>query len=363
MALQPQPGILEIAPYVGGESKAAGAQRVIRLASNENPLGFSAKAGEAFVETAAQLHRYPDGGAHVLRQAIADTEGLEKDRIVCGAGSDELIAFLIQSYAGVGDEVLYSEHSFLMYPIGALTNGATPVKAPEKGLKTDIDALLAAVTDRTRLVFVANPNNPTGSYLNEDELRRLHAGLRDDILLVLDDAYAEYVEAPDYVTGSDLVEEFDNVVMTRTFSKIHGLASLRIGWAYCPEAVADVLNRVRGPFNVNLSAQAAGAAAIRDRAFVVSSKEHNSRWKQWFNQQVGGLGLTVYPSEGNFVLIDFNDADKATAAVAYLKEQGILIRAMGGYGLAHCIRVTIGTEEDMRAVVEAIERFLGTLKD
>ena len=354
--LRPQPGILDIAPYVGGESRAENAQQpVLRLASNENPYGCSPQAMSAFAEGARDLHRYPDGQAHALRRAIAAAEGLDEVRIVCGAGSDELIALLIQAYAGVGDEVLSSAHSFLMYPIGALSNGAHPRRAPETNLCTDVDSLLDAVTARTKIVFVANPNNPTGSLLNARELRRLHRGLRDDILLVIDAAYAEYVTAPDYIAGAELVSETNNVVMTRTFSKIHGLAGLRLGWAFCPVAVADVLNRIRGPFNVSLPSQAAGIAALQDHAFIAASRAHNSAGKDWLSAELTKRGFRVSPSAGNFVLVNCHGPAEATAIVAGLKKQGILIRAMGAYDLPHCIRITIGRPDDNQRLVQAFD--------
>lgn len=360
MTVTPRPGILAVAPYVGGESKAAGANRVIRLASNENPLGPSPLAVAAYEAEKSQLHRYPDGGASELRKAIAEAESLDVSRIVCGAGSDELIALLVRAYAGPGDEVLYSEHGFLMYAISAKTAGATAVAAPEANLTADVDGLLARVTDRTRLLFLANPNNPTGSYLSESALRRLHRGLPDHVLLVIDAAYAEYVAAPDYPQSAALVEGNDNVVMLRTFSKIHGLAALRLGWAYCPAHVVDVLNRVRGPFNVSQAAQAAGAAAVRDRDHVARSAAHNAKWLAWFSGAVERAGIEALPSVGNFVLLRFaGGRAEAEAVLAATKRQGILLRGMAGYGLPDCLRVTIGTEEDMRATVEALGEALG----
>jgi len=359
MTIQPRPGILDIAPYVGGESKAAGVNRVIRLASNENPLGSSALAVAAYEAEKTQLHRYPDGGAAELRHAIAEAESLEAARIVCGAGSDELISLLVRAYAGVGDEVLYSEHGFLMYAISAKTVGATPVAAPEANLTADVDGLLARVTDRTRLLFLANPNNPTGSYLSESALRRLHKGLPKNVLLVIDAAYAEYVTAPDYPQAAALVEAHDNVVMLRTFSKIHGLAALRLGWGYCPAHVVDVLNRVRGPFNVSQAAQAAGTAAVRDRDHMARSVAHNAKWLAWFSAAAVQAGVEALPSVGNFVLLRFPGGDAQAAAVlAEMKRRGILLRGMGGYGLPDCLRVTIGTEEEMRATAEALREVL-----
>ena len=351
----PQPGILEIAPYVGGESKAAGVSDVLRLAANENPFGPSPAAIEAYKAGADSLHRYPEGGSTVLREAIAEVHGLDPAQLVCGAGSDELISLLINAYAGPGDEVLHSAHGFLMYSISALAAGAAPVAAPESNLTADVDALLANVTPRTKLVFLANPNNPTGTMLSESELRRLRAGLPDHVILAVDAAYAEYVEAEDYDDGAALVRDFDNVVMLRTFSKVHGLAALRLGWMYGPEGIIDVMNRVRGPFNVSVPAQAAGAAAIRDTGWVETCRTANSRVREIFRGELGKLGVPALPSHGNFILAGFADAP---AMQDSLRAKGILVRQMGGYGLPGHLRITIAGEDDMSRVVKAIEELL-----
>ncbi|HEV7370449.1 histidinol-phosphate transaminase [Arenibaculum sp.] len=358
----PRPGILDIAPYVGGEARAPGVTRLIRLASNEGALGPSPKAVAAYAEASGELHRYPDGGSTELREAIGALHGIDAERIVCGAGSDELLGLLVRGYAGPGDEVLYSRHGFLMYPIAAKSVGAVPVAAPEKDLRTDIDALLAAVTERTKIVFVANPNNPTGSYVTGEELARLHAGLPPHVVLVVDAAYAEYIDLPDYATGKELVDAHANVVMTRTFSKIYALGSVRLGWAYCPPGIADVLNRLRGPFNVSAAAQITALAALADHDFVERSRRHNDVWRAWLAEQLTGLGLKVHPSVGNFLLVSFAGAgghnDPAEAARQYLKNRGILVRQMGAYGLPDCLRITIGTEEEMRTVAGTVGSFL-----
>src|SRR5690625_4256208 len=354
MALHPKPGIMEIAAYVGGEASIPGVDQVLRLASNENPLGPSARAAEAYRELSAELHRYPDGGATTLRDAIADTYGLDGARIVCGAGSDELMSLRTRAYAGPGDEVLYARHGFLMYPISAKGVGARPLAVPERNLQADVDALLAAVTEDTRILFLANPNNPTGSYLPESEIERLQAGLPESVLLVIDAAYAEYVEAADYEAGVPLVAKTANVVMTRTSSKIHGLAALRLGWASCPPAVADVLNRLRGPFNVSAPALAAGEAAIRDQDYVTRCREDNSKVRAAFIEGLKRLNLRAEPSEGNFVLVRFSDA---AAAAEHLKRKGILVRRMDSYGLAEHLRITIGTAADMDRVLQALSSF------
>ncbi|WP_373088662.1 histidinol-phosphate transaminase [Sneathiella sp.] len=356
----PQPGILNITPYVGGKSKAGDAPVVAKLSSNESPLGPSPKAVAAIEAMIGQLHRYPDGGAAALTAAIAEVHGLDPARIICGNGSDEIITLLNSAYVGVGDEVLFTEHGFLMYAISASAAGATPVRAAEMNRTADVDALLAAVTDRTRIVFLANPNNPTGTYISDQEVRRLRAGLRDDVLLVLDAAYAEYVTKDDYRPGKELVEAHDNVVMTRTFSKIYGLSALRLGWAYCPAAVTDVLHRVRGPFNVNALAQAAGVEAVRDQAFIEKAREHNDKWLPILTQSLRGMGLEVTPSVGNFLLIDFRDSGKTAAeAEQYLSAKGLLLRAVAGYGLPTCLRMTIGLETENHAVIEALRQLLG----
>ena len=350
----PRPGILDITPYVGGEAKAPGTARPIRLASNESALGPSPKAIAAYRALAGEIHRYPDGGSETLRAALAARHGLDPARIVCGAGSDELIALLLRAYAGPGDEVLYSRHGFLMYPIGALAVGATPVAAPEWALTADVDALLARVTPRTRAVFIAHPNNPTGTYLGIPEIERLHRGLPPSVLLVIDAAYAEFVGRNDYDPGIALVNRAENVVMLRTFSKIYALAALRLGWAYCTPEVADVLHRVRGPFNINAAAQAAGVAAVEDVEAVARARAHNDRWLPWFADRLTALGIALAPSVGNFVLAGFADAD---AAYAFLQARGILTRKMGAYGLPDRLRITIGTGEEMETVAAALAEF------
>lgn len=355
---QPQPGIMSIKPYVAGKSKA-GTQKIIKLSSNENNLGPSPLAIQAAAESATKMHRYPDSGCAELRQAIAEVQGLDADRIVCGAGSDELIGLLVNAYAGPEDEVLYSQHGFLMYKIYTLGAGATPVVAPEKHLTADVDALLAHVTSHTKLVFIANPNNPTGSCIPASELKRLHAGLPKNVILVIDDAYAEYVEASDYTDGRELVDAAENAVMLRTFSKIYGLSSLRLGWGYFPKAVADVLNRVRGPFNVSAVAQAAGVAAIKDVEYVKKIKAHNTQWREWVAGQLASNVMTVHPSAANFILVQFPGGKlSAQAANAFLLERGIIPREVGEYGLPDCLRITIGTEEENRALVDGLKAFV-----
>ncbi|MGE0699955.1 MAG: histidinol-phosphate transaminase [Hyphomicrobiaceae bacterium] len=357
----PKPGILDIAPYVPGESTVPGGIKPIKLSSNETPLGPSPKAIEAYRALAGELERYPDGSAAALRKAIGGVYGLDPARIVCGCGSDELLNLLAHAYLGHGDEAVFTEHGFLVYRIVTLGNGAKPVVVKTRNYACDVDAMIAALTPRTRIVFLDNPNNPTGTYIPFSEVRRLHAAMRPDTVLVLDSAYAEYVRRNDYEAGIELVAMSRNVVMTRTFSKIYGLAALRLGWAYCPPAIADVLNRIRGPFNVTAPAIAAGIAAIEDSAHVEASLVHNDRWLPWTAAEIEKLGLEVTPSVGNFVLIHF-PTDKgrdAIAADAFLKSKGIIMRRVAGYGLPNALRMTIGTESDTRAVVAALAAFMG----
>ncbi|MEO1089963.1 MAG: histidinol-phosphate transaminase [Pseudomonadota bacterium] len=350
----PRPRILDIQAYVGGKAEADGRQDVAKLSANESPLGPSPRAIEAYRAGAADLHRYPDGGSIAVREALAAYSGKPADRLVCGAGSDELISLLLMAYAGPGDEVVHSAHGFLMYRISTQAVGATPVAAPEAALTTSVDAILERVTPRTRLVFVANPNNPTGTYVSAAEIRRLHAGLPEHVLLVLDAAYAEYVAPADYEDGMALADDAPNVVVLRTFSKIMGLAALRLGWCYAPAPVIDVLNRVRGPFNVSVPAQRAGAAAVADRAHLAAARAHNDRWRPWLEAELARLGLPTTNGVGNFVLARCDTPERANEVLATLERGGVLARAMGGYGLPSCVRLSVGLEAECRRAIELL---------
>jgi histidinol-phosphate aminotransferase len=356
-----RPGVLDIAPYVPGTSALPGAHPVIKLSSNETPFGPSPRAIEAYLAAAGTLSRYPDGSARPLREALAKLYGLDPAHIVCGAGSDELLNLLASAYLGPGDEAIYSEHGFLVYKIAILARGATPVAAPETNLTTDVDAILARVTPATRVVFIANPNNPTGTYIPFDEVKRLRANLPDEVLLVLDAAYAEYVRKNDYEAGIELVATTGNTVMTRTFSKIYGLAYLRLGWAYCPAEVADALNRIRGPFNVSGPAIAAGVAALADPAWTQRAVEHNEVWRGRMAEVLSRLGLGVTPSAANFLLLHFPKGNGRSAPEAdkFLHERRIILRRVEEYGLPHALRMTIGTEEENRVVLDALSSFMG----
>lgn len=353
---KPLANILDITPYKGGQKLSSG----WKLSSNENPLGCSAAARQAVIDAADTLSLYPDGGAVALREAIGRTYGLDPQRLVCGAGSDELFQLLGRAYLSPGDEILQSEHGFLVYRLVAQQSGATTISAPEKGFTTDVDALLERVTPRTRIVFLANPNNPTGTYIPAGEVQRLQAGLPEHVLLVLDGAYAEYVRAPDYSDGMDLATDMPNVLVTRTFSKIHGLAALRLGWAYGPASVIDALNRTRGPFNVSAAAQAAGIAAIQDDAFQSRSVGETETERARLTRALGEMGLSFVPSVTNFVLIDFTDhpGRGSKAADAFLRQRGIVVRDVDVYGLPHCLRVSIGTKQANDDVISALQDFM-----
>ena len=360
---RPRAGVHQISAYVPGDDRSS-APRVFKLSSNETPLGPSPLAVEAYRANADKLHIYPEGSARVLREAIARTFGLNPERIVCGNGSDELLTLIAQNYLSPGDEAIYSAHGFLVYRIAILAAGGTPVVAPEKAETVDVDAILARVTPRTRVVYVANPNNPTGTYIPYDEVKRLHAGLPANVLLVLDAAYAEYVRRNDYASGVELAAEAENVVMARTFSKIFGLANLRIGWAYGPASVIDALNRTRGPFNVNGPGLAAGAAALSDRAHLELSVAHNAVWLDWLTRELTALKLRVTPSIGNFLLIHFPETEMgakgqgAVDADQFLRERGLVLRRVAGYGFPNALRMTVGTEEANRALIAALSDFL-----
>ncbi|HZV21085.1 MAG TPA: histidinol-phosphate transaminase, partial [Hyphomicrobiales bacterium] len=323
--LRPRPGILQVQAYVPGRSMAAGHKRVVKLSSNESPFGPSPKAVKTFRDAAQELGRYPDGDATALREALAAEHKIAAANIVCSAGSDEMISLLTQGFLGPGDEAIYPQYGFLIHKIAIQVSGATLVTVPEKDYRVDVEAVLDAVTDKTRAVFIANPNNPTGTYLNGSELQKLRDGLPEQVLLVIDSAYAEYVSAADYDPGTGLVSASGNTVMMRTFSKIYGLAAARIGWAYCPPDVAQILNTIRPPFNLSGPAMAAAIAAIADREHVIRSAEHNKHWRAWLRDELASLGLGVPDSAGNFVLIHFPEdrpGKTAQAADLFLLEKG-----------------------------------------
>ncbi len=358
----PRTGIMQITPYKGGEGKIPGVENPVKLSSNENALGASPKAKAAYIAAADKLELYPDGAARGLRAAIAETHALDPARIICGAGSDELLQLLARTYAGPGaDEILFSEYGFLVYRLAAMQVGCVPVTAPETAYTVDVDAMLAKVSDRTEVVYLANPNNPTGTYLKSDELRRLHAGLSPDTVLVIDAAYAEFVDDPDYEDGIALATEFNNVVTTRTFSKIYGLASLRVGWAYGAPRIIEAIDRMRGPFNVTTPAMAAAEAAIRDTDFLAQGLAHNRSWLKFLIDELAPLGIVPNPGVGNFLLLKFPNTPGKTAADAdaHLRSKGLILRGLKPYKLGDCLRLTVGREEPNRRVAAALKEFMG----
>ncbi|MFC0634411.1 histidinol-phosphate transaminase [Brevundimonas balnearis] len=354
----PKPGILNIAPYVGGKSKIDGVANPMKLSSNENMLGAGEKAREAYAAALANIHYYPDGRANKLRAAVAEHHGLEPERLIFGNGSDEVFALLNQTYLTPGDNIVTGQYGFLAYRISALANEAEVKLAPEPNLKATPQALLDQVDERTRIVYVSSPANPTGSWNTTEEIAELHAGLRPDVLMVIDEAYAEYVQEPDWATSFPLARDSANIVVTRTFSKIHGLGGLRIGFGYAPLAVAEAVDRIRLPFNVSAPGIEAAVAALGDEAHQKASRELIHTWRPRLTQAIRGFGFEVFPSAGNFILVRFPDQKlSAEAANAYLNSKGVIVRQVGGYGLPDCLRITIGTEDQNRAVIDALSEF------
>ena len=358
---RPKTGILEIEPYVGGKASAEGVAEPIKLSSNENVLGSSELARAAFEHSAGKLHIYPDGKANVLREAVSAAFCLEPERLIFGCGSDEVFTLLAQTYCESGDNVVQGQYGFLAYRIAARAMQAEVRFAPMPALRFDVDQALELVDERTRIVFLDNPGNPTGGWLHREEIERLHQGLPGNCILVLDGAYAEFVDDPGYTDGFDLARGAENIVVTRTFSKLHGLAALRVGWGYAPAEMVSAMERIRAPFNVSLPAQFAAVAALGDKAFQAKSRELVLQWRPWLTQQLGGLGLEVLPSQGNFVLIGFphETGRSAHEAEAFLASRGILVRGLGNYGLPDHLRLTVGVEDHNRAVVETLADFVG----
>ncbi|MCK0120190.1 histidinol-phosphate transaminase [Loktanella sp. F6476L] len=355
--IKPKRGIMDIALYVGGASHVDGQTNVLKLSSNENPLGPSAAAKEAVARSVHDMHRYPSTDHGPLRRAIGETWKVDPDRVICGVGSDEIIHFLCQCYAGPGDEVIHTEHGFAMYRISTLAAGATPVEVKENDRVTDVDAILDACNANTKIVFIANPNNPTSTMIGEGDLMRLADGVPDHTILVLDGAYAEFVDG--YDGGASIIEARDNVVMTRTFSKIYGLGGLRVGWGYGPKEIIDVLNRIRGPFNLSSAALAAAEASVRDLDYLEKCRTENAKWRDWLANALAEIGVPCDTSTANFVLARFGSEQEANACDDHLKSEGILVRRVAGYKLPHCLRITVGDESACRRVVHGIAQFKG----
>lgn len=361
----PRASITDIEAYIPGKSTASGGQTIYKLSSNETPLGASPHAIEAYRLAANRLELYPDGTALSLREAIGSVYDIDPECILCGAGSDEILALLAQAYLEPGDEAIHSEHGFLVYPIVTRAAGGVPIVAGEENFTANVDAILEKVGPRTKIIFLANPNNPTGTYLPAKDIQRLHAGLPDHVLLVLDAAYGEYVYREDYESGIELVSNAYNVVMTRTFSKIYGLASLRLGWCYAPQTIIDILNRIRGPFNVNRPAMTAGIAAVKDQTFIQKAVAHNDKWLPLLTRDIQALGIDVTQSVGNFIMLTFperafpkNHTHMAADADSFLLQNGIILRRIDKYGLPNSLRMTIGNIEANEKTVEALSNFM-----
>jgi len=353
--VEPKPHVLKIVPYIAGEAKVPGFEHPAKLSSNESPLGPSPLAVQAYQRESNELMRYPDGAAMALREAIARVHGLDTGQVVCGTGSEQLIDCVCRGYVSPGDEVIFTEYAFVCYLISTLAAGGIPVKAPEKDLTADVDAILERVTPRTRVVFLANPNNPTGTWIDRSELHRLRKGLPEGVLLVVDAAYSEYCHAPEYSFGDELVDAEDgNTLVLHTFSKIYGLAALRVGWAHCPREVALVMHRVRGVFNVSTPAQAAAVAALEDLAHTAAARSHNDQWLPWLHAQIAELKLQVTPSIGNFLLMHFDSVEDCRSADQFLRARGLILRPVANYGLPRSLRLSVGLEKENREVVEAL---------
>ncbi|MBS8225804.1 histidinol-phosphate transaminase [Vannielia litorea] len=351
----PQPGISEIALYQSGKSTFQGVENPLKLSANENPFGCSPRVAEAIAAELAGLHRYPGTDHKILRDAIARTHDLPADQLICGVGSDEILHLVAQAYAGPGDEVVYTEHGFSVYPIVARAAGATPVVAPERDRVADVDAILSASNKKTKIVYLANPNNPTGTMIGGNEVARLADGLPEGCLLVLDGAYAEFVEGFD--GGASLAASRDNVLMTRTFSKLYGLGGLRVGWGFGAKEIIDTLTRIRGPFNLSNLQISGAVAALQDTEFSEKSRSENTRNRAFLASGLAAIGIPSDTSSANFILARFKSAEEADAAFNHLGKQGLIVRQVGGYGLPECLRITVGTEDNCRAVIAALTSF------
>jgi histidinol-phosphate aminotransferase len=361
LAPRPKQWIMDIAPYVPGRATTDDGRRVAKLSSNENPLGTSQAARDAFAAAANSLERYPDASGAIVREAIAAKYGLDPQRVIYGNGSDEILHLAAGAFAGPGDEVIFVRYGFAVYEIAARRVGAVPIVAPDTDYATDVDAILASVTERTRIVYIANPNNPTGTFTPRAEIARLHANLPGDVLLVLDHAYSEYLDADEEDGGLELARTAPNVLVTRTFSKIYGLAAERIGWGYASAEIVQAMHRIRLPFNITIAGQGAAVAALHDQAFVDASKAHNTKWRAWFSEQIAGLGnagVRAVPSRANFLLVLFEGRLTAEQAYKGLMNAGYITRWLPGQKLGHGLRITIGTEAEMRGLAEALRKLV-----
>jgi len=357
---QPRAEILDISPYVQGKSELCGQASAIKLSSNESSFGPSPKAIEAYQSMAASLHRYPDGSQNQLRRAIADVYSLDAEKIICSNGSDEILDMIYRSYLTAGDEIILSANHFSMCALYAKIQGARIVLAIENNYVTSVDDLLGKLTPDTRMVTLANPNNPTGTYLNAEQIKRIHACLPSDVLFVIDAAYAEYVSYADYDSGTSLVDDFDNVIVTRTFSKIYGLSALRLGWAYCPQAIIDVLQRIRSPFNTNSPAMVAAIEAVKDQNYIDRIRLHTAKWQQRIEKELSALGIRVIPSAANFYLLNFNQCagKSALKAADFLEAEGIIPRPVRTSDGEDVLRITVGLDGENEAVIMALRKYM-----
>ena len=356
--VEPKSHVMKIVPYIAGEAKIPGFDSPAKLSSNESPLGASPAAIRAYSDQAGKLELYPDGAAIALRQALAQAHGLNVDQVVCGTGSEQLIDCVCRAYVSPGDEVIFTEYAFVCYLISTMAAGGVPVRVPEKNLTADVDAILEKDSPRTKVVFLANPNNPTGTWIPRAELHRLRRELPEHVLLVVDAAYSEYCDQDEYSFGEELIEAEDgNTVVLHTFSKIFGLASLRVGWARAPREVAMALHRVRGVFNVSTAGQVAAIAALSDTGHTRAARQHNDKWLPWLDGELRKLGLEVTPSIGNFLLMHFDDAARCQSADAFLRGKGLILRPVANYGLPRSLRLSVGLEEDNRAVISALAQW------
>ncbi|MCQ2913914.1 MAG: histidinol-phosphate transaminase [Alphaproteobacteria bacterium] len=351
--------IMEISPYVGGTSKLPGFDKVVKLSSNEGAFGVNPNVVEAIRSHAELMFRYPDGSSQELREAIAKVHNLDKDKILCGTGSDNVIDIICEAFSKDGDDVIMTQYGFSMYRVCAKGNGANVIEVPEKNYTVDLDAVLSAITNKTKIIFITNPGNPTGTYLPKKDLYDFCKKVPSNILIVLDSAYAEYVPCEDYTAGAEFVEEFNNVIMLRTFSKIYALGGLRIGWSYASKEIIDVFNRIRAPFNVNTMAQYAGVVAMQDREFVKKCFEHNKKWQKKFPEELSKIGLNCTPTVANFVLVHFPKTGKTSEKCdEFLKQHGYIVRRVLAYGLKDELRITIGNEEEMTTLVSLLKEFM-----
>lgn len=353
-------GVAELQPYVPGKpieelQRQYGVRDVIKLASNENPLGPSKAALAAVAKASKEMTRYPDGNGYALKMALAEKLQLAPEQITLGNGSNDVLELLARAFAGKGDEVVFSEHAFAVYPLATKAIGATGVAVPAKDYGHDLDAMLAAINSRTKLVFIANPNNPTGTWVEADEILAFLEKVPEQVLVVLDEAYVEYLDQQNHAV--DWLRDYHNLVITRTFSKAYGLAGLRIGYALSHPEVADLLNRIRQPFNANSLAQAAAVAALGDESYLQQSRDLNQAGMKQLIAGFEQLGLGFIPSKGNFIAVNV----QSNAAEVYddLLYEGVIVRPIAGYGMPQHLRVSIGRAEENQRFLDALSSVLG----